>query len=180
MAAPPARELEPAAHDPLDLARVVLARVVDRAVAANALRAEVETADELAHGQQVDVVEHRRTEIRVRVERAAQREQALLGTDVRRVELGIADRPLEDRGRAAARRERLLGQRLPGRPDRSRADQPFIDLDVGRQQLEREARLLGDLRPDPVPRQEDDPRGVTHPKGLPPTRNEAGGRAAAA
>ena len=49
-----AGELERAARDALDLARVVLARVEDGAVVAHAARAVVEAADELAHDQQVD------------------------------------------------------------------------------------------------------------------------------
>ena len=49
-----AGELEAAPRDPLDLARVVLARVEDGAVVAHAARAEVEAADELAHDEEVD------------------------------------------------------------------------------------------------------------------------------
>ena len=48
-------ELEPPPRDPLDLARVVLARVERRAVLPDAARAEVETADELADDQEIDV-----------------------------------------------------------------------------------------------------------------------------
>ena len=47
-AAAAAGELEPAADDALDLRRVVLTRVEDDAVVADAARAEVEAADELA------------------------------------------------------------------------------------------------------------------------------------
>ncbi len=47
-------ELEASARDSLDLARVVLARVEDGAVVADAARAEVEAADELAHDDEVD------------------------------------------------------------------------------------------------------------------------------
>ena len=51
-----AGELERPPRDPLDLGRVVLARVEDRAVVADAARAVVEAADQLAHDQQVDPV----------------------------------------------------------------------------------------------------------------------------
>ena len=180
MAAPRLRELERAPGDPLDLARVVLARVEDGPVVANALRAEVETADELADDQHVDVAEHRRTEVRVRVERAAQPEQPLLRAHVGRVELRVADRALQHRGRAEARLERVVGQRASRGANRGSADQPLLQLDVGREQLQRQPRLFGHLRADAVPREEDDAWRVSHPRGLPPTTSGAGGRAGAA
>ena len=56
VAAPRLREPERAPDDALDLRRRVLARVERGAVLANAARAEVEAADELAHDQHVDAV----------------------------------------------------------------------------------------------------------------------------
>src|SRR6185503_4740274 len=52
--APCACELESSPGEPLDLTRVVLARVVGRAVVANAARAEVEAAHELSEDDEVD------------------------------------------------------------------------------------------------------------------------------
>ena len=158
---------------------MVLARVVDGAVLAHAPRAEVEAADELADDQHVDVAGDRRTQVGVHVERRAQREQSLLRTDVAGLELRVADRALEHGGRAAARVERLLRQRRPRRADRRRAEEPFLDLDVGREQLEHESRLLGDLGPDAVSRQEHDPGAATRRQARPPRARRAGGRAAA-
>ena len=64
--------------------------------------------------------------------------------------------PLQHGRRRQARVDRLLGKRGARRTDRGGADQPLVELDLGREHLEHEPRLLGDLRPDPVPRQEDD------------------------
>ena len=61
-----------------------------RAVLAQAARAEVEAADELAHDQQVDAVRARRPQVRVDVELAAQADQALLGPHVGAVELRVS------------------------------------------------------------------------------------------
>ena len=127
MTAPRLREAERTAGDSLDLARVVLARVEHRAVFAHALRAEVEPADELAHDEHVDVVQHGRTEVRVHVERRPQGEQPLLGADVRGIELRVADRALEHGGRREAGVDRLLGKWRAGRANRGGADQPLVE-----------------------------------------------------
>ena len=118
---------------------------------AHALRAEVETADELAHREQVDVVEQRRANVCVHVERRPQAKQALLRADVCRIELGIPDRPLEHGCRRQAGVDRLLGERRPGCTNCGTADQPLVERDLGREQLEGAPRFLGDLGADSVP-----------------------------
>ena len=135
------RERERPPGDALDLARVVLAGIEDRAVVAHAARAKVEPADELAHDEQIHVAPHGRPQVRVRVQRSAQAQQSLLGPHVRCVEFGVADRALEDRGRVAAGRERLPGQRISGRANGGGTDEPLRDLDVGGDELENEPRL---------------------------------------
>ena len=51
---------------------------------------------------------------------------------------------------------RLLRERRPRRADRGAAEQPLVDLDVGREQLEHEPRFARDLGPDSVAGKEDD------------------------
>src|SRR5439155_7781668 len=76
-----ARELEAAAHDALDLRRVVLAGVEYGPVLARSARAEVQPADQLTDDDEVDFALLRRAQVRVDVERLAQPEQPLLGPD---------------------------------------------------------------------------------------------------
>ena len=108
-----AGELEASACEPFDLARVVLARVEDGAVVADAAGAEVEAADELAHDHEIDRAVLRGPQVRVHVELGAEPEHALLGPDVSRVELGMADRRLQHRVRRATGLERLGGSESP-------------------------------------------------------------------
>ena len=171
-------EAEGAPDDALDLRRRVLAGVERRAVLANAARAEVEAADELAHDQDVDAVGDRRAQVRVGVERGAQREQALLGPHVRAVELGVAHRAFQHGNGGETRVARLVGKRRAGCANRGGADQPLVEHDVGREQLEHEARLRGDLGPDAVARQQDDAAAATR-QTLPRRTCAADGRAGA-
>src|SRR5947209_6238369 len=80
-ARPRACEVEPAACDPFDLCRRVLAGVEGAAVLAPAAGAEVEAADELAHDEQVDPAVAGGAQVRVDVELAAKPEEPLLGPD---------------------------------------------------------------------------------------------------
>src|SRR5207253_9575040 len=113
-------------------------------------------ADGVADGRQIDPVGARRPQVRVDAELVAQPQQSLLRPYVARVELGIADRALEDGVGLAAGGEGLFGKRIAGCPDRSRAEEVLLDLDVRRQLGERPSRGVGDLRPDAVAGEEDD------------------------
>ena len=177
--APRLRERERPPRNARDLVGVVLARVEHRSVVADAARAEVETADELAHDEHVDVAEDGGAQVRVRVERRAQAQQPLLGPHVRSVELGIADRALQDRGRSTTRSERVLGQGISDRADCGGADEPFLHGDIGRDKLENEARFMRDLRPDSVAGQEHN-GWARHPGRRSPQSISAGGHAGAA
>jgi len=121
-----------------------------------------------------------RPKIRVRIERSAQCEQALLRPHVSRIELGIAHRTLQHRCRGAAGVERLVRQGLPCRTNRGAADQAFLDFDLGHEQFEREPRLLRDLWPDTVARQEDDDFAATRRQALPPRASAVAARAGVA
>ena len=167
-------------RDPLDLARVVLARVEDRAVFAHAARTEVQAADELAHDEHVDVVEHRRPQVRVRVERRAQREQALLGPHVGRVEL--RDRR---RGPSAPRSQR--GTRRASRPAAASRSRGSPRRRSGARRARRRARAArGRAAPrsatsGPMPSPGRRTTTVaTRRQGHPPRASAAGGRAGAA
>ena len=132
-----ARQLEGPAHDPLDLARVVLAGVEHGAVVADTPGAEVDAADELAQEQQVDAVLPRRTEVRVDVELGAQAHDALLRADVRGVEVRVPDRRLEDGGRLPACLQRVGRERIAVLADGLAAERPLVDLQIGRQDEQR-------------------------------------------
>ena len=144
------RELEAAAGDPLDLARVVLHRVVDRSVLPHAALPEVEPADELAHDEDVDLPLLRGAQVRVDVELGAKAEHALLRTHLGRVELGVADRALEDGLRCLAGGERLLRERVARVADRLRSERVLLELEVGGDLLESAKRLPHHLGADPV------------------------------
>ena len=159
-AAPLARELEAATGDALDLRGVVLARVEDRSVLAHAARAEVEAADELANEEQIDVAPDRRAKVRVDVELGPQLQHPLLRANVGSVELGIAYRRLEHCRRATAGRERLVGKRRSRRPDRRRAEDVLLELEIGRDLTENTLRDGHHLGPDAVAGQADDARAV--------------------
>ncbi len=146
---------------------MVLARVEDRAVFADAPRAVVEAADELADDDQVDAPGMRRAQVRVDAELRAQPQEALLGPDVGCVELGIADRALQHRVSREASRQGLVGQRRAARANRRSAEQLLVDLEVGSDGAEHVAGGGRELRPDSVPGQEHD----SHLPRL--TRNDA-------
>jgi hypothetical protein len=148
---------------------VVFARIEDGSVLPRAARAEVEAADQLANDQDVHAVEHRRAEIRVRVERRPERQQSLLGSYVCRIELRIAHGPLEHGNRRQASVDGLLRKRAPRCTNRCAAEQLLVELDLGHERLEHEPRLCSDLRADSVPREEDDPFAgrTTSRQGLP-------------
>ena len=106
--APLGGDLESPACDALDLGPRVLARVVPRAVLADALLAEVEAADELPHDHDVDSGAASRAEVRVDAELLAQRRGA-----------PAPDAPACPRARAG-RRPRAAPHRPRGRRRASR------------------------------------------------------------
>src|SRR6185312_1871338 len=118
----------------------------------------VQPADELAHDEEIDSRRDRRPEVRVDVERAPEPDQPRFGASRAALPLWAADGAEEHRVGAAARLERLGRERVSGRVDRGAADQPLLDLDLDRQQLEDAHRLGGHLRADPVAGETDDPR----------------------
>ncbi len=152
-----ARELEGAARDPLDLARVVLARVEDGAVVADAARAVVEAADELAHDQQVDPVarapaggsRRRRARLRSPIRPAS-------GRTAPPSHFGPPTAPSSTASAARHARERLRRQRIADRVDRGAAEGVLLDLDLERQRPEHAHGLRHHLGPDPVAGQADD------------------------
>jgi len=143
-------ELEGAPGDPLDLARVVLHRVVDRSVLAHATLPEVEPADELAHDEDVDLPLLRGAQVRVDVELGAKAEHALLRTHLGGIELGVADRTLEHGLRCLAGGERLLRERVARVPDRLRSERVLLELEIGGHLLESPKRLPHHLGAYPV------------------------------
>ena len=126
-AAAGAGQLERAPRDPLDLRRVVLERVEDGAVVADAARAVVEAADQLAHDQQVDAVGDRGAQVREDVELAAEADQARLGPHAPAVPLRAADRAEQHGVGRAAGGERLRRQRVADRVDRGAAERVLLD-----------------------------------------------------
>ena len=154
---PPAalgRDLESPACDPLDLGPRVLARVVPRAVLADALLAEVEPADELPHDHDVDSGAARRAEVRVDAELLAQAEQPLLRTHRLALELGQADGGEQHRVGRAAGGERLVRERRALSENRVAAERVLGVADPER--VEHPHGLRRDLGPDPVARQDGD------------------------
>src|SRR5262249_30312896 len=109
-----------------------------------------DTAQELAHDHEIRPVVPRRAKVGVDAELRAEEEDTLLGPDVRRVEFGIADRPLEDRVRLPAGLECLVRKRLPGAADPGGAERRLDQLQVGRELRERARRSGRDLGTDPV------------------------------
>src|SRR3954447_6514985 len=180
MATPRLCEAERLAHDALDLDGRVLARVERGAVLADATRAEVEPADELADDEHVDPVGNRGPQVRIRVERRTQGKEPLLRANVCAVELRVADRRLQHRYRGKARVARLVRERGSRCADRCAPDRALHDLDVWHEQLEHEPRLVRDLWPDSVPRQEDDRPALATRQTRSPGTTSAGGRAGAA
>ena len=155
LAAPAARELERAPRDPLDLQRVVLADVVDRAVLHRPAPAVVQPAEELAHDQQVDAVSDRRAQVRVDVELLAQIDQRLLGALRRAVPLRAADRAEQHGVGAATGLQRVVGQRLAVVVECVAADRLLLEADSKRHQ--HAVRLKHHFRADPVAGQADEP-----------------------
>ena len=156
MRAPRTGELERAPGDPLDRVRRVLAGVEGRAVGPPAAGAVVETADELADDQEVDAGAGRRTKVRVDVESAAERDQALLRPYRRALELGEADRAEDDGVGALARCERPLRQRRALLEDRPSAEAVLLDFELERKRAEDVDRDRRHLRADSVSRQAGD------------------------
>ena len=111
---------------------------------------EVESADELAHDEDVDVPLLRGAQVGVDVELGPKAEHALLGADLSGVELGVPDRAFEDGLRCLAGGERLLRERVARVPDRLRSERVLLELEIGGDPLESPKRLSNHLRPDPV------------------------------
>ncbi len=150
MPSPRARELERAPRDALDRLGRVLARVERRAVRTPAAGAVVEAADELADDQQVDARPGGGTQVRVDVERPAERDQALLRPHRRAFELRQADRAEDDRVGRLARSQRPSGSGVALREDRAAAEAVLLDLDLERERAEDVDRDRRHLGPDSV------------------------------
>ncbi len=118
-------ELERAARDPLDLARVVLARVEGRAVRAPSLLAVVEAAGELADDEDVDALGANRPEVREDAELLAETEQALLRADGCALELRRAHGGEQHRVGGAAGGERIRRERVARLADPGTAEGPL-------------------------------------------------------
>ena len=158
-------EAERAAGDPLHLARVVLAGVEDGAVGADAVGAEVEAADELAHDQHVDAVA------------VAGRRFAYVSSSARSRSMPCSGRtsaasnsgsPIGAFSTAVAPRHAASVSSGSGEPVARIAAAPSrrVDqLDLRRERTQRAHRLSQHLRPDAVAGEADD--DLSHPRALP-------------
>ena len=137
-------------------ARVVLERVEDGAVVANAARAVVEAADELAHDQQVDPVGDRRAQVREDVELAADADSPASGRTGEPSHFGPPTAPSSTASAARQAASVSGGQRVADRVDRGAAERVLLDVDLERQRLSTCTAYGHHLGPDPVAGQADD------------------------
>jgi 3-isopropylmalate/(R)-2-methylmalate dehydratase large subunit len=143
-----ARERERPVGDPLDLARVVFARVVRSAVVAHALRPVVEAADELADDEEVDRLTPGRAQVRVDVELRSEANEPLFGPNFSG-QLGFTHGGEEDRVRFLAGDERLGRKRVAVRANRRAAEGKLDELGF-HEDGEGPLRLSHHLGPDAV------------------------------